>query len=47
MNPAARFVPLARLLHWLMAALLLSQLLVHALFAFSPPIPVAHGETTP
>ena len=32
---------------WLMAALLLLTALVHALFVFSPPIPVAHGETTP
>lgn len=46
MNPAARFVPLARLLHWLMAALLLSQLLVGvammASLALRPPLIALH-----
>ncbi len=32
---------------WLMAALLLLTALVHAVFVFSPPVPVVHGERAP
>ncbi|TLX22861.1 cytochrome b [Thermomonas fusca] len=46
MSPAARFVPLARLLHWLMALLLLAQLLVGvammASLTLRPPLIALH-----
>ena len=46
MSPAPRFVPLARLLHWLMAALLLSQLLIGvammASLTLRPPLIALH-----
>lgn len=46
MSPAPTFVPLARLLHWLMAALLLAQLLIGvammASLTLRPPLIAAH-----
>lgn len=46
MSPAARFAPLARLLHWLMAALLLAQLLIGVAMMASltrrPPLIALH-----
>ncbi|WP_287596479.1 cytochrome b/b6 domain-containing protein [Thermomonas sp.] len=46
MSPAPRFVPLARLLHWLMALLLLAQLLVGvammASLTLRPPLIALH-----